>query len=59
MRVHGRDRDAAANSAPNVDWIATAEQLTELLARSDFVVVACPLSDATRGMIGGARASRA
>ena len=29
-------------------------QLPDLLARSDFVVIATPLTDATRGMIGGA-----
>ena len=45
-------------SAPNVDWIATADQLSEMLARSDFVVVACPLSDATRGMLGKAEFAR-
>lgn len=40
-------------SAPNVDWIATADRLGELLQRSDIVVVACPLSEATRGMLDG------
>jgi phosphoglycerate dehydrogenase-like enzyme len=39
------------SSAPGVDWIATADRLPELLARSDYVVLACPLSEATRGMI--------
>ncbi len=39
-------------SAPNVDWIATADRLGEMLRRADVVVVACPLSDSTRGMLG-------
>jgi phosphoglycerate dehydrogenase-like enzyme len=39
-------------SAPDIDWIATADRLGELLARADFVVLACPLSETTRGMIG-------
>jgi phosphoglycerate dehydrogenase-like enzyme len=38
-------------SAPDVDWIATGERLDELLQRSDFVVLAAPLNDATRGML--------
>lgn len=38
-------------SAPDVDWIATSEQLDALLARSDYLVLACPLTDATRGML--------
>ncbi len=45
-------------SAPNVDWIATTDKLGEMLARSDFVVVACPLSDATRGMLSKAELAR-
>jgi phosphoglycerate dehydrogenase-like enzyme len=42
----------------NVDWIATREGLPELLAAADFVVVACPLSEATRGMIGAGELRR-
>jgi phosphoglycerate dehydrogenase-like enzyme len=40
------------SSAPDVDWIATDKRLGEMLAAADFVVLACPLNDATRGMIG-------
>ncbi len=50
LAVTARRRDGA----PNVDWIATVDRLGELLAHSDFVVIACPLSDATRGMLGKA-----
>jgi phosphoglycerate dehydrogenase-like enzyme len=42
----------ARTSAANVDWIATDARLGEMLAASDFVVLACPLNEATRGMIG-------
>ena len=38
-------------SAPDVDWIATSDRLGELLAQSDYVVLACPLTEATRGML--------
>ena len=39
---------------------ATARRvaLDELLAQSDFVVLACPLTDTTRGMIGAAQLER-
>jgi phosphoglycerate dehydrogenase-like enzyme len=47
MAVTGSQR----TSAPNVDWIATSERLDELLGRADFVVLAAPLNDATRGML--------
>ncbi len=47
MAVAARARD----SAPDVDWIATQDKLPELLAGADFVVLAAPLNDATRGMI--------
>ncbi|MBN8995327.1 MAG: phosphoglycerate dehydrogenase [Rhizobiales bacterium] len=38
--------------APDVDWIGTADRLGEMLAAADFVVLACPLTEATHGMIG-------
>ncbi len=38
-------------SAPDVDWLATADRLDEMLAVADFVVIACPLTEATRGML--------
>jgi phosphoglycerate dehydrogenase-like enzyme len=52
MRVTAVVARARQGQAEFVDRIATAEGLAELLAAADFVVVACPLSDATRGMIG-------
>jgi phosphoglycerate dehydrogenase-like enzyme len=47
MAVAARKRD----SAPDVDWIATPDRLGELLEQSDFVVLAAPLNDETRGAI--------
>jgi D-3-phosphoglycerate dehydrogenase len=38
--------------------LATARDLDSLLAASDFVVLACPLTDATRGLIGAAQLER-
>lgn len=37
-----------------VDEIHTPDKLPGLLARSDWLVIACPLTDATRGMINAA-----
>jgi D-3-phosphoglycerate dehydrogenase len=38
--------------------LATMRDLDDLLAASDFVVLACPLTDATRGLIGAAQLQR-
>jgi phosphoglycerate dehydrogenase-like enzyme len=43
---------------PNVDWLGTSDRLSELLAKSDFVVLACPLNDLTRGMISARELGR-
>jgi phosphoglycerate dehydrogenase-like enzyme len=49
MKVH-----AISNSgnAPGSHWCATPDKLDELLKKADYVVIACPLTPATRGMIG-------
>ena len=39
---------------PPATRLARRVPLPELLAQSDFVVLACPLTDATRGLIGAA-----
>jgi phosphoglycerate dehydrogenase-like enzyme len=39
-------------SAPELEWLAGPAALDQLLAVSDYVVVSCPLSTATHGMIG-------
>jgi len=49
MKVH-----AISNSgnAPGSHWCATPDKLDELLENADYLVIACPLTPATRGMIG-------
>lgn len=42
----------ARPTEPPLEWIAGPEWLDEMVSASDYVVVACPLTDATRGMIG-------
>jgi D-3-phosphoglycerate dehydrogenase len=53
MRVLGMRRSSAAMPA-----FVTAATLDELLAQSDVVVLACPLNDSTRGMVGADRLRR-
>ena len=48
MTVLAHTRSPPATEHANARWVA----LPELLAQSDFVVLACPLTDATRGLIG-------
>jgi phosphoglycerate dehydrogenase-like enzyme len=43
---------------PELEWLGTMERLDELLAVSDFVLVACDLNDETRGLIDAARLAR-
>lgn len=53
MKVVGiRRSGGAATPLPEVDRIYSREQLPELLAESDFVVLALPLTKETGGMIG-------
>jgi phosphoglycerate dehydrogenase-like enzyme len=53
MKVVGiRRSGGAAAPLPEVDHIYLREQLPELLAESDFVVLALPLTKETGGMIG-------
>jgi len=49
MKIH-----AISNSgkAPGSDWCATSRGLDELLPVVDYLVIACPLTAATRGLIG-------
>ena len=50
MKVLAHTRSPLASDAPH----ARRVPLAELLVQSDFVVLACPLTDATRGLIGAA-----
>jgi phosphoglycerate dehydrogenase-like enzyme len=38
---------------PPPDWLGEPGELPALLEAADFVVIACPLNEATRGLIGG------
>ncbi len=49
MRIHAVSR---SGRAPGADWFADGSRLPELLAGADFVVIACPLTERTRGLIG-------
>lgn len=50
MRVLAHSRSGPRTGAPAAEPVT----LSELLSRSDFVVLACPLTTQTRGMIGAA-----
>ena len=55
MRVVATRRSAtSAGTADNVDLLLPAAQLHELLGQSDFVVLALPLTQESRNMIGEA-----
>ena len=43
---------------PPPDWLGGPDQLGQLLEASDFVVIACPLTAATQGLIGRAEFAR-
>jgi phosphoglycerate dehydrogenase-like enzyme len=54
VRPFGMQVHAVCNSgnAPGSDWSATPDRLDELLKTADYLVIACPLTPRTRGMIG-------
>jgi len=52
MRVLGVKRDT--ETVPDgVDEVFSPDQLFEVLPEADYLVIACPLTDATDGLIGG------
>jgi phosphoglycerate dehydrogenase-like enzyme len=51
MQVHAISH---SGHAPEADWAGRADQLRAMLPRVDFLVIACPLTNATRGMLGAA-----
>ena len=53
MRVVGIRR-SAGDPVPGVDRVARPSELLAVLPEADVVVLACPLSDETRGLIGAA-----
>ncbi len=54
MRVHAMRRRNAGSSDPDVDRLYAPGELRAMLAVSDYVLVATPLTSETRGMIGEA-----
>ena len=48
-------RRSARPCPPELDWLAQPDRLDELMAESDFVLVACDMNDETRGMIDAGR----
>lgn len=58
MRVRAvRSRAVADQHEPLLEWIGGPERLGELLSSSDHVVVCCPLTNATRGLLNAERLS--
>ncbi len=57
VRITARTR-SPDKADEHVDEIAGMDRLDELLGESDYVVVACPLNDATRGLIDAAALAR-
>jgi len=49
MQVHAVSR---SGHAPEADWAGKVPQLKQMLRVADFVVIACPLTAETRGLIG-------
>ncbi len=58
MRVRAVRANPCADEPADCDWIGGPERLDELLGVSDYVVVCCPLTGSTRGMLDGARLAR-
>jgi phosphoglycerate dehydrogenase-like enzyme len=54
MRVHAV---SASGRAPGADWSSPVANLRELLPVADYLVIACPLTPETRGLVGAAELS--
>ena len=52
MRVHAISR---SGHAPQADEAGTVSQLPDMLRQADFVLIACPLTPETQGLIGVAQ----
>lgn len=57
MRVRAVRSRATNESDPLLEWLAGPERLRELLETSDHVVVCCPLTTSTRGLLNAERLS--
>jgi phosphoglycerate dehydrogenase-like enzyme len=58
MKVRVVRAQPQAVDLAELDWVGEPNQLDELLAESDYLVVCCPLNAETRGMLDGARLRR-
>lgn len=57
MKVCAVRSRATNESNPSLEWIGGPERLRELLETSDHVVVCCPLTESTRGLLNIERLS--
>ena len=55
MQVRAIRARPQAGDATELDWVGGPQQLDELLAASDYVVVGCPLNEQTRAMLDATR----
>lgn len=58
MQVRAIRARPEASDAVALDWLGGPQQLDELLAASDYVVVCCPLNEQTRGLLDRANLAR-
>ncbi len=60
MRVIATTRSCRASLPPNVSWagVGTGPDLDRLLEQSDYVLLACPLTDETHGLLNATRISK-
>ncbi|MBI3514319.1 MAG: hydroxyacid dehydrogenase [Proteobacteria bacterium] len=56
MRIHALNRHGAGDDL--VDWMGGSDRLDALLAAADVLVIAAPLTPATRGLIGAPELAR-
>jgi phosphoglycerate dehydrogenase-like enzyme len=48
-------RRSAASCPPELDWLGQPDRLDDLMAESDFVLVACDMNDETLGLVDAGR----
>lgn len=58
MHVVAVTYNAPAVAPAPLDWIGNDDQIPRLMQESDFVVVACPLTPATEGLVNAAAISK-
>ena len=58
LRTVGVRRDAASGPPPGFDAVAGFADLSDSLTRADWLILACPLTDTTRGLFDAAALAR-